>query len=121
MGAFTHRRDSEYEGEDCNLNVTWISSPFSWAFYVAMIAAFRAVVHYFLPSAICSWEMGWTATHLVHGVVSGDVARRTGCVSTVTACPPTRRSLHGADLDSSPALAPSTPPLCHRSHASYSC
>ena len=69
MGAFTQRRDSEYEGEDSNLNVTWISSPFSWLFYVTMIAAFRWALYYFVPASVCSWEMGWTVTHVVHGVV----------------------------------------------------
>ena len=69
MGAFTKRRDSEYEGEDSNLNVTWISSPFSWVFYVLLIAAFRWALYYFVPATVCSWELGWTVTHIAHGVV----------------------------------------------------
>ncbi len=78
MGAFTKRRDSEYEGEDINLNVSWISSPFSWVFYVLLIGTFRWALHYFVPSSVCSWELGWTVTHVVHGVVSlgGRGARR---------------------------------------------
>jgi hypothetical protein len=69
MGAFTNRRDSEYEGEDINLNVTWVSSPFSWLFYVLLIGLFRAALHYYVPASVVSWELGWTITHILHGLV----------------------------------------------------
>ena len=70
MGALTQRRDSEYEGEDPNVNVTWVSSPFAWAFYVTLIAGFRWALAYFVPATVCSWEMGWTVTNVLHAVVS---------------------------------------------------
>jgi hypothetical protein len=69
MGAHTKRRDSEYEGEDTNLNVTWVSNQFSWLFYLLLIVGFRWALYYYVPTSIISWPMGWTLTSVLHGVV----------------------------------------------------
>jgi ORMDL family len=68
MGALTDRRDSDYEGEDTNLNVQWISHPLFWVFYVAIIAVLRWAL-FFVPESYISTEHAWTAWNLIHAVV----------------------------------------------------
>lgn len=72
MGAFTHQRNSDYDGENPNVNVTWVSNPQFWTFYALLIVSLRwALV--FVPQAYLQPEAAWTVTAVVHGVVSEGV------------------------------------------------
>jgi hypothetical protein len=68
MGALTDRRDSDYEGEDTNLNVQLISHPLFWVFYIAIIAVLRWAL-FFVPESYITTEHAWTAWNLIHAVV----------------------------------------------------
>lgn len=90
MGAFTRQRNSDYDGENMNVNVTWVSYPLFWAFYVLSIGLFRWAL-IFVPDTYISPEYAWTVTSIVHGVVrfwrcfSGD-SHAAALVSCVHVC-----------------------------------
>lgn len=68
MGAFTKQRNSDYDGENPNVNVTWISNPLFWAFYVSVILAVRWAL-YFVPEDILPPQYSWTVVSVAHGIV----------------------------------------------------